>query len=191
MSENEPGKKKLVSRWDWIWLVVVGVILLSILLAKFDIHFAYHSEKTEIVDNKKQKQRIKTSKRERKIEMGGNYDLKQIAESLSVGDFEDLSYFGLERAEISFYRRIHKAYKDNERINSPKAWFAVLKQIKSTYNVLTDIFEENKRSAQRPNSAVYSDIERAFQIPEERSKQFASSEGGDLLDWTLFINQQR
>ncbi len=44
-------KKRILSRWDVIWLVVVFAILASVLLEKMGMPIVNTSEQTEMVDN--------------------------------------------------------------------------------------------------------------------------------------------
>ena len=51
MSEEGTKKgKKLLSRWDWLWLVVVFIILLGITLPKCGIHMIKTTEDSEVID---------------------------------------------------------------------------------------------------------------------------------------------
>ena len=184
-------KKKLVSRWDWIWLVVVGFIFLYILLSKFGIHMAYHSETTEMISNTKDGgKRIHSPGKTTVIETLSDYDLKQIADSYAEKTMEDLSYYGLDREQVVFYERIYEAYDGNPKIEDARDWLNVLRKVQSTYTNLGDIYRAHKVKKE-PNKAVFSDIENVFGVSEASCKRFAQSEGGDMLDWALFIEAAR
>jgi len=183
--------KKLVSRWDWIWLVVVGVIILFIVLAKFDIHFAYHAESTEIADNEGERKRIRTPRKGDYVEMGSDFDLEQIAESFAEDNTEDLDYYGLERKEIAFFNRIKEQYEGNRRIKDADDWLSVLRRVRRTYNEVKAVFEESDRPPSKPNDEVFANLESTFGISSEKCKQYAQRVGGDLLDWTFFVNRER
>ncbi|GJM34019.1 MAG: hypothetical protein DHS20C18_30200 [Saprospiraceae bacterium] len=49
MSE-ETGKKRILSRWDVIWLVVVFAILASVVMEKLGMPIVDTTEKTEMVN---------------------------------------------------------------------------------------------------------------------------------------------
>lgn len=185
------SEKKIVSRWDWIWLLVVGLIILFIVLAKFDIHFAYHAETTKLVDNEEGDQRVRTPRKGDYVQMGGDFDLEQIAESFAEDKAENLSYFGLEKNEIAFYNRIRKRYEGNRKIQDTSDWFSVLKKVRRTYNKVKAIFKESDRPPSKPDAAVFTNIESTFGVSTEKCKAFLESKRGDLLDWTFFILTER
>ena len=47
----EERNKKLLSRWDIIWLLITLFIILTIMLPKCGIHMVQTTEETEILDN--------------------------------------------------------------------------------------------------------------------------------------------
>ncbi|MCI5081363.1 MAG: hypothetical protein MRY78_06730 [Saprospiraceae bacterium] len=50
MSDEEKKGKRLLSRWDKIWLIIIGLICLYIVLQKFGIHIVERVEDMEIIE---------------------------------------------------------------------------------------------------------------------------------------------
>ena len=45
------AKRKVLSRWDYIWLVIIALILLTALLNRLGVKVVNTSEKSEIIDH--------------------------------------------------------------------------------------------------------------------------------------------
>lgn len=45
------AQKKVLSRWDWIWLILVALILLTALLNKVGIKVVKTTEDSELIDH--------------------------------------------------------------------------------------------------------------------------------------------
>lgn len=184
-------KKGLTSRWDRIWLIVVGLILLFIVLSKFGVNMAYHSESTELTSNTDDGGKVRHAPRQHSvIESRSDYDLGQIALAFSESNLDDLSYYGLDETEVNFYERIYEAYENNSRIDSEGDWLRVLKRVQRIYINLGEIYQEHKvRKA--PGKDAFADIESLFGVSMEKCRDFADRYGGDQLDWALFIDRER
>ena len=48
--DEAPKKKRLMSKFEWVLLIIAGLILLSIVLQKFGIHVMQKTEGTEMID---------------------------------------------------------------------------------------------------------------------------------------------
>ncbi len=48
MSEEKP-KRRLLSRWDIFWLILVGAIILYVLLKSFGVDLVYRTEQEELI----------------------------------------------------------------------------------------------------------------------------------------------
>ncbi len=44
------AQKKVLSRWDWIWLILVALILLTALLNKIGVKVVKTTEDSELID---------------------------------------------------------------------------------------------------------------------------------------------
>ena len=49
----EKEKRKILSRWEWIMLIIVGLIILNMLLGKMGIHIIDTKENTEMIHHTK------------------------------------------------------------------------------------------------------------------------------------------
>lgn len=183
-------KKRLISKWNWIWLAVVGFIFLYIILGKFGIHMAYHSEKTEVISNAgKGKKRISSPVAVDGLGTKPDYDLEQIAESFAEDALDDLSYFGLDRKEEVFYERIYEAFEDYSDIEDARDWFRVLKRLQQAHRKLSEIYQVHDDDTD--TDEVFADIENVFGVSKADCKSFAQRGGRDMLDWVIFIEQTR
>ena len=45
------AKRKVLSRWDYIWLIIIALILLTALLNRLCVKVVNTSEKSEIIDH--------------------------------------------------------------------------------------------------------------------------------------------
>ncbi len=45
------AKRKVLSRWDYIWLIIIALILLTALLNRLGVKVVNTSEKSEIIDH--------------------------------------------------------------------------------------------------------------------------------------------
>ncbi len=51
MPEQEKPKRRLLSRWDWFWLIIAGIIILYVVLKQFGIDMVYRSEQEELIQH--------------------------------------------------------------------------------------------------------------------------------------------
>lgn len=47
-------KRKILSRWEWIMLIIVALIILNVLLSKVGIHIINTKEETEVIHHTRQ-----------------------------------------------------------------------------------------------------------------------------------------
>lgn len=51
MPEQERPKRRLLSRWDRIWLLIVAILLLYVILKQFGIDMIYRTEQEELIQH--------------------------------------------------------------------------------------------------------------------------------------------
>ncbi len=51
MSEEEKPKRKLLSRWDWLWLIIAFLILLYVVLERLGMPVVNQTEQEELIEN--------------------------------------------------------------------------------------------------------------------------------------------
>ena len=49
MSEEQP-KRRLLSRWDWLWLIIVLLIIFYVLAERLGMPVVSESEKEELIE---------------------------------------------------------------------------------------------------------------------------------------------
>jgi hypothetical protein len=50
MSEA-PKKRRLLSRWDWLWLIIVGLIVLYVVMERLGMPIVSQSETEELLQH--------------------------------------------------------------------------------------------------------------------------------------------
>jgi hypothetical protein len=50
MTEEKP-KRRLLSRWDWLWVIIAALILLYVLLERLGLPVVTESEQEELIEH--------------------------------------------------------------------------------------------------------------------------------------------
>lgn len=51
MSESGRPKRRLLSGWDRLWLIIVAIIMLYIILKQFGVDLVYRTEQEELIQH--------------------------------------------------------------------------------------------------------------------------------------------
>lgn len=51
MPEERPEKRRLLSRWDWLWLLIVALIILYVLADRLGMPVVTKTEQEELIEH--------------------------------------------------------------------------------------------------------------------------------------------
>lgn len=195
MTEESNVSGSGMPRWEIILLVLAVFIVAGVGLQKCGLSPMYQEGEISITDNPHSDgdRRMETIKPKDPRAMA--YTLDQVAKEFSNSpngrvSEDQLSYFGLEPDECSYFVEIYDQRTQGERNYSASEWRRILQKAAGNYQKVTMVFQEvGMRELRKPSGKLFKEMEHAFGIPEEASRNFALGRNRQISDWALFVDQ--
>jgi len=203
-------KKKLLSKFEVFLLVGFLGAVIYFLCNKFGLSLTKKTETVEIIErpnsSKYLKKKTKTYTRDRSEEnRKKEQEVEDMLDKLRNNLYDDGTMTSAKQIsddEVQFHQDLNDKYDWNDQMKDNNDWFTTLKRTHNTYSKVKSIFADpNEPSGgiiedvtdmmSNPlfANSVYRQMEEYFNIPQDKSKQFAEQGRQKVSDWAKFVEE--